>query len=218
MILHDWVLSPNCYKVRLMAALTDQPLTLRAVNFYPGQEHLSEVALALNPGGTLPVLEDGDLVLTESAAILMLLGTRAGAAWVGTSPEDAAQVQGWLSFAEALNTSAGQARAIDMIGAPGDLATAQAAGRGHLRHLELALSDRRIAGATWLVGDAPSIADIACFPHVMLAPDGGLSLAPYPAIRLWSRALRSLPGFVEMPGIHRMHELSPDPVMETEAR
>jgi len=33
----------------------------------------------------------------------------------------------------------------------------------------------------------------------------------YPSIRLWMRAIRSLEGFIEMPGIHRLHELKPDP-------
>jgi glutathione S-transferase len=66
-----------------------------------------------------------------------------------------------------------------------------------------------------LASDRPSIADIACFPYVALAPDGGVSLDAYPTIRLWSRALRSLYGFIEMPGIHRLHELKPDPQPET---
>jgi glutathione S-transferase len=45
----------------------------------------------------------------------------------------------------------------------------------------------------------------------MLAPDGGISTDPYPAIRLWTRSLRALPRFIEMPGIHRLHELKPEP-------
>ncbi|MEK1891928.1 MAG: glutathione S-transferase family protein, partial [Rhizobium sp.] len=57
----------------------------------------------------------------------------------------------------------------------------------------------------------PTVADIACFPYVALAPDGGVSLDPYPAIRLWSRAIRALDAFIEMPGIHRLHELKPEP-------
>ncbi len=214
MILHDWVLSPNCYKVRLMAALSGQDLTLRAVNLYPEREHLSDEYLALNPAGTLPILEDGDLVLGESAAILAWLGE----GWLGQGKAEAARVQAWLSFAERLNATAGRARNIDMLGVPGSLSEAQKGGRACLRELELALSDRRMEGGTFLVGDGPTIADIACFPHVMLAPDGGLTLAPYPSIRLWTRAVRALPGFVEMPGIHRLHELSPEPEMETELR
>ncbi len=49
------------------------------------------------------------------------------------------------------------------------------------------------------------------FPNVALAGDGGVSLDPYASVRIWQRAIRSLDGFIEMPGIHRLHELSPAP-------
>ena len=67
MILYDYVLSPDCYKVRLLAALVGAKLDLRAVDFHPGGEHRSPAFLRINPAGTIPVLEDGDLILTESA-------------------------------------------------------------------------------------------------------------------------------------------------------
>ena len=47
----------------------------------------------------------------------------------------------------------------------------------------------------------------------MLSQDGGGSLDAYPSIRLWTRAIRSLDRFVEMPGIHRLHDLKPAPVV-----
>ena len=39
MILHDYVLSASCYKVRLMAALLGRKLDLVAVDFHPGRQH-----------------------------------------------------------------------------------------------------------------------------------------------------------------------------------
>jgi glutathione S-transferase len=83
-----------------------------------------------------------------------------------------------------------------------------------LRELEAGLVEQGLRGMRFLAADRPTIADIACFPYVALAPDGGVSLDPYPAIRLWSRALRSLDHFIEMPGIHRLHELKPEPHIE----
>jgi glutathione S-transferase len=80
-----------------------------------------------------------------------------------------------------------------------------------LWQIEAHLVERRFAGGIWLVGHNATIADIACFPNVMLAPDGGVTLDDYPSVRLWTRAVRSLPGFIEMPGIHRLHELKPAP-------
>lgn len=204
MILYDYVLSASCYKVRLMAALLGQHLTLEAVNFHPAREHRSARMLALNPAGTLPVLRDGNLVLTDSADILRHL-TREEPQWRSTA--DA----GWLDFAAGLNASLGLARLHDILGYPADIDAVRAAGIRALRRLEAHLVEQRFAGAGFLTGCRPTIADIACFPNTALAPDGGVSLDPYPSIRLWLRGIRALPGFIEMPGIHRLHELAPAP-------
>jgi len=199
MILYDYVLSASCYKVRLMAALLGQELTLRAVNFHPAREHKSPEMLGLNPKGTLPILQDGDLVLTDSADMLRHL-TMDAPEWRG---EDAV----WLTFAAALNESLGMARLHDVLSYDIDVEAARSTGIMQLRKLEEHLTERRIAGKRFLVGETPTIADIACFPNTALAPDGGVSLDVYPSINLWMRAIRSLPGFIEMPGIHRLHEL-----------
>lgn len=201
MILYDYVLSASCYKVRLMAALLGKALTLHAVNFHPGREHKSAEMLALNPQGTLPVLTDGDTVLTDSADILRHL-TVDQPEW--HTEED----ERWLAFASDLNNSLGLARLHDVIGYEAVIDTARAAGVMALRKLEAHLTEQRFDGLIFLTGKAPTIADIACFPNAALAPDGGVSLDPYPSIRLWMRAIRSLPGFIEMPGIHRLHELA----------
>ncbi|WP_342077807.1 glutathione S-transferase N-terminal domain-containing protein [Yoonia sp. SS1-5] len=199
MILYDYVLSASCYKLRLMAALLGQPLTLRAVNFHPGREHKSPQMLALNPQGTLPILQDGDLVLTQSADMLRHL-TRDHPDWRGADDP-------WLSFAADLNASLGLARLHDILCYPADIYAVRRAGVQQLRQLEAHLAEQRFDGLTFLTGSRPTIADIACFPNTALAPDGGVSLDVYPSIRLWMRAIRSLPGFIEMPGIHRLHEL-----------
>lgn len=212
MILYDYILSPSCYRVRLLAALLGAPLELRPVDVHPGAEQRGEALLALNPAGTLPILVDGDLTLTESTAILTYLAALHGPGWLGDdTPARRAQVAQWLAFAGRLTASAGAARLHDMLRGPGDIAALRAAATEALRELEAALAARRRRGAAFLAGDAPTIADIACFPHVALAPDGGLPLDGYPSVRLWMRAVRALPGFVEMPGIHRLHELMPEP-------
>lgn len=211
MIFYDYVLSPNCYKARLLAALTGQKLTQQALDVYPGNAHKQPEFLALNPAGTVPVLVEGDLVLTDSAAILVYLAKRAGG-WLGEdTPEGAALLQNWLAFAQRLSDSLGLARLHDMLNLPADIETARANGITSLRALEAALFEVRLAGQDFLLGTSPSIADLACFPHVALAGDGGVALDPYPSIRLWMRAIRALPGFIEMPGIHRLHDQKPEP-------
>ncbi|WP_421725895.1 glutathione S-transferase family protein [Bauldia sp.] len=200
MILYDYVLSASCYKIRLMAALSGQTLELKAVNFHPARAHKSPEMLALNPAGTLPILQDGDLILTDSADMLRHL-TKEAPGWQADGDEP------WLRFAADLNLSLGMARLYDVLDYAADIAAVRRDGVTQLRQLEAHLTERRFDGEIFLTAAHPTIADIACFPNTALAPDGGVSLDHYPSIRLWMRAVRSLPGFIEMPGIHRLHEL-----------
>lgn len=212
MILYDYVLSPDCYKVRLLAALTGTAITLRPVDFHPGAEHRKPEFLMLNPAGTIPVMQDGGVILTDSSAILTYVAAMAGPEWLGD--DDAvmrARVAQWLAFAQRLSASIGKARTHDMLQKAADIDACRAAGIQCLREIEEALLEQALRGARFLAGDRPTLADIACFPHSMLAPDGGISVDPYPSIRLWTRRIRALPGFIEMPGIHRLHDLKPEP-------
>lgn len=212
MKLYDYILSPSCYRVRLMAALAGVKLDLRPVDFHPGREHRSAELMALNPAGTIPILIDSDLVLTESTVMLVYLAAGAAPEWLGEdTPAMRAQVEHWLSFAGRLTRSVGAARLHDMLQMPGDIVTLRRTATLALRELEAALSHARRRGEVFLTGNRATIADIAVFPYVALAPDGGLPLDAYPSIRLWMRAIRGLPGFIEMPGIHRLHEKLAEP-------
>jgi len=135
-----------------------------------------------------------------------------GPDWLGDdTPVMRARVAQWLAFGHRLSASIGKARTHDMLQKPADIDACRKAGVAALRELESALIEARLRGDAFLAGDRPTLADIACFPHPMLAPDGGISTDPYPTIRLWTRFLRALPRFIEMPGIHRLHELKPEP-------
>jgi len=62
-------------------------------------EHRSPQLLALNPAGKLPVLIDGDLVLTESAAIpLYLAEKRPDKGLIPSALADRAQMYRWIFF------------------------------------------------------------------------------------------------------------------------
>ena len=217
MKLYDYVLSPSCYKIRLLAALTGVELTLRPVDFHPGGEHREPELLDLNPAGSIPILEDDGVLFTESSAMLVYIASKAAPDWLGDgSARESARVQQWLSFSHRLTATLGSARLHEMLLRPGDIHALHAAGNQALRELEAALTEQRLRGLAFLVCDRPTVADIACLPYVALAPDGGVSLDPYPSIRLWLRALRALEHFIEMPGIHRLHELRPDPALSAQ--
>ena len=89
------------------------------------------------------------------------------------------------------------ARLVDKFGYALDKAAALARGERIL-----ALLERHLAARDWLAAGRPTIAECAVYPYVALAEEGGLALAPYPAIRAWMRRIRALPGFLAMSGIH----------------
>lgn len=202
--LYDYVLSGSCYKVRLLLSMIGQDYETIPVDYYPGGEHKTPAFLEINPLGQIPVLRDGDLTLRDAQAMLVYLAGKYDTArtWY---PEDAAtqgQIAMWLSFAggEIMNSSA--ARLHDMLFYDFDIDKVRSAARTAFRVLDDHLTDREIDGAHWIVGDTPTIADVACFPYVALSGDGGIPLDDYNAIRRWIIRFKNIPGFTIMPGIH----------------
>ncbi len=203
--LYDFDLSGNCYKVRLLLAILGIEYERKNVDFFPGFEHRAAEFLAINRLGQLPVLEDDDLRLAQSQAILVYLARKHDASgnWYPLArPEITGQVQQWLSFAEGLTNTASAARLADGMDFDFD---ADAARKG--AHRLFAVLDEHLwfqerQGHDWLVeGATPTVADIACFPYVMLSEEGGISRETYPAIRRWTDRIKRIPGFIVMPGI-----------------
>ena len=58
--------------------------------------------------------------------------------------------------------------------------------------------DAELGRRDWLAGEAATIADVACYAYVALAPEGNVSLQDYPRVRAWLARVEALPGFVPM--------------------
>jgi glutathione S-transferase len=203
--LYDYVLSGNCYKVRLLASLLSLPYEPIPVDFYPGRQHRSPAFLEINPLGQLPVIDDDGVILRDAQAILFYLANRYDKSsiwWPAADPVNAGQVQQWLAFADQITATASAARLHDVLGYELDVDAARAGARRLFTILDDHLTEREIEGASWLVGDDPTIADIACFPYTSLAGDAAIDLSSYRAIERWLRRVMDLPGFVPMPGIN----------------
>lgn len=197
MKLYDLELSGNCYKVRLLAALAGIDLDIVAVDFMAG-EHKRPPLIDLNPWGELPILQDSEVVLRDSQAILVYLAARyADESWLPRDPAGLGEVMQWLSTsANEIQNGPGAARLVDKFGFGLDKAdTVRRADR------ILPLIEAHLASHDWLAVGRPTIADCAVMPYVALAPEGGVSLDGYPNIRRWIARLKALPGFVGMPGI-----------------
>ncbi len=199
MKLYNLELSGNCYKVRLFLSLLDINYELIPVNLMAG-EHKTPEFLKLNPLGQVPVLEDDGLVLRDSQAILVYLAKKAkkhgGEAWFPSDAAGMAQVTQWLlTAANEIARGPGDARVGTKFGGI-NVDAAQKKAESILNLIEQHLTKNE-----WLVLNRPTIADIACFPYIALAPEGGVMLDKYPAINQWCDRVKKLPNFIEMPGI-----------------
>ncbi|MFB2894546.1 glutathione S-transferase family protein [Aerosakkonemataceae cyanobacterium BLCC-F50] len=196
--LYGHEMSGNSYKVRLFLELLNLEYEWVKVDLMKG-EHKSPEYLALNPFGQVPLLVDGDTKLADAQAILVYLARQyGGEEWLPLDALPLAQVVRWLS------TTAGEvrqgpenARLYHLFGATNiNIARAHQKAEHILTQLDKHLSTR-----TWLEFERTTIADIAVFPYIALAPDGKIDLAPYPNVLAWSERIKQLPGYIPMAGI-----------------
>ena len=201
--LYNDELSGNCYKLRLFMALLDLPFERLPVNFHPNKEHKGHALLRLNPFGQLPVIDDHGYVLRDAQAILVYLATRYDPqqGWLPGDPEIRGRVALWMAVAEDITRSASAARLHDAFGYDYDVKACRDAAHRLFAHIEDHLADGEVQGQLWLAGPRATIADIACFPYIALAPEGGIPLHRYPAMRRWIQRIKALPRFGGMPGI-----------------
>lgn len=188
-------LSGHCHRVELFLSLLGLPHELVDVNLAAG-EHKRPEFLARNPFGQVPVIDDGEVTLADSNAILVYLeGRYAPGRWLPRDPLGAARVQRWLSVAAGpLAFGPAAARVIELFGKPEDPAPCVARAAQLLDVME-----RELAASPWLAGTAPTLADVANYSYIVSAPEGRVSLADHPAVRAWLARVEALPGFLPMP-------------------
>jgi len=192
--LHRSKISGHCHRIELFLSLLGLPYELVDVDLTRG-EHKAPAFLALNPFGQLPVIQDGETTLADSNAILVYLeGRYAPGQWLPRDPLGAARVQRWLSVAAGqLAFGPAVARVIHLFKRPDDPAAAQA------RANQLfGLMEQELSAQPFLAGAQPTLADVAMYSYTALAPEGGVSLEPYPAIGRWLARIEALPAFVPM--------------------
>jgi glutathione S-transferase len=203
--LYDYELSGNCYKPRLLMSILQVPYKAVPIDFYPGREHKSAWFLRINPLGQLPVIDDDGLVLRDAQAILVYLASRydpTGLWYPRNDPVALGEMSQWLAFADAITATASAARLHDGFFYELDVQAARAGAHRLFRILDEHLWFGEQSSRDWICGAAhPTIADIACFPYIMLSEEGGISRQDYPAIRRWSDRLKRIRRFSVMPGI-----------------
>lgn len=188
-------LSGHAHRAELFLSLLHLPYEKIDVDLRSGAQKAPDF-LAKNPFGQVPVIEDGDVTVADSNAILAYLAARYDdtGRWFPRDPAAAAQVQRWLSVAAGpLAYGPAAARLVKLFGYKLDLAQAQA-----IAAQLYATVDPILAGRPFLTGDHPTIADVAIYSYTALAPEGGVPLEPYPNLGAWLARVEALPGFIPM--------------------
>jgi glutathione S-transferase len=185
-------LSGHSHRARLFLSLLDVPHELVFVDLKQ-REQKSAAFLALNRFGQVPVLQDGEAVVSDSISIMVYLAKSLGRTdWLPETALAAARVQRWLAVAAGeLSRGPAAARLITVFGAP--LNAEDAIRRSHA---VLTLVNEELSAANWLAMDHPTIADVALYSYISSAPEGNVDLSGYPHVLAWLARVEALPGFL----------------------
>ncbi|WP_435657134.1 glutathione S-transferase N-terminal domain-containing protein [Brucella pituitosa] len=193
MKLYHHPLSGHSHRARLFLSLLGLSHDLVEVDLKSGA-HKKTDFLEMNPFGQVPVLDDDGVFISDSNAILVYLARKAARTdWLPEDAKGAAAVQRWLSVAAGeIAYGPAAARLITVFGAkfnPEEVI--------NRAHAVLGRMESQLTGRDWLVGDRPTIADVAIYSYVARAPEGNVDLSGYPAVGAFLRRVEALPGFVD---------------------
>ena len=199
LILYNRERSGNCYKARLMLSLLGLDYEKVAVNREGKNRNiLPENYDKLNPLRQLPVLVADGKPYWGTIAILVYLARKyGGAAWLPDDAEGEGEVTQWLSL--------GQNEIFYGLGRARSMRANRWHGHGTLdeahqiAQVALLVLEGRLGDHEWLALDRATIADVACYSYTVFAPEGGVSLKPYPAVRAWLARIRALPRYLPTP-------------------
>jgi len=195
LLLYDYLPSGNGYKCRLVLKALGMPYELRPMNIVAGATRTPEF-LAINPNGKIPVLVvPGRGPIAESHAIIGYLAE--GSKLVPADPYERALMWQWMCFEQyQLEPGVGTVRfwLKSLKKKPEDFGERYAE-RFQRGADALAVLERGLTGRSWLVGDTPTLADIALFAYTHVADEAGYRLADFPAISAWIARFKQLPWY-----------------------
>ncbi len=191
--LFESAVSGNCYKVRLLLTQLGIEFERQELSVFDRSDR-PDVLGGLNPALRVPtlVLDDGR-TLGESNAILWYFAD--GTDYVPTDAFERAQVMQWQFFEQYDHEpNIAVARFWELADLHPPAAERESKRTGGER--ALAAMEGHLAGREFLVGDRYSIADISLYAYTHVAPEGGFTLEPYPAVREWLARVATQPGHI----------------------
>ena len=200
LLLHEYSLSGNCYKVRLTAAILGLHLDRREYDIMNGGTRTSEFLKCVNANGRIPVLQVGDRFIPESNAACYYVAE--GSNLIPTERFDHADMLRWM-FWEQYNHEPNIATLrfwMRYLGADKltDLQRLQMTPKRTAGNAALKLMDEHLGRREWFVGEGMSLADICLFAYTHVAGDADFELKSYPHVLEWVERIKGHPHYLAM--------------------
>jgi glutathione S-transferase len=200
--------SPFAWRVLLTLEVKGLAYQSTLLEFSKG-EHKASGFLKLNPRGKVPVLKDDEFVLSESLAIMAYLDKKyPEPPLYGTSPQETGLIWRAILEMEAYMVSAGDKLVRPLFFGQGLEETDKIQEAAATIRRELKRIDTELEGASWLIGNQMSAADISLFPLVQMifraagkdvAKPFNFELLPldkyFPHIAAWAKRIEALSGY-----------------------
>lgn len=189
--------TPNGWKVSILLEELAIPYTTHMVNIGKG-EQFEPNFLKISPNNRMPAIVDhsaaeGSVSVFESGAIMFYLAEKYGQ-FLPPNPVEKKEVLEWL-FWQTGNQGPMMGQHSHFFNyAPDE----EKQGYGRKRYEAesmrcLSVLNKRLDGREWIVGGGYSIADMICFPWVLIAKAMQLSLDDYPHLTRWRQAVKERP-------------------------
>ncbi len=193
--LHCFGESGNSYKAALALELSGLDWDAVYFDFFSGATRSPEFRTDINVMGEIPVLEHGDLTLTQSGVIQDYISGLSGK-FGGSTPAEKREVLRWILWDNhKLSSPAGMTRFL-MNFLPEDKRPGEviAFTQGRLKSAYATLN-AALEGRDWLVGDSITNADMSCVGYLFYPEPFGFERAAWPNIDRWIGNIESLPGW-----------------------
>jgi glutathione S-transferase len=154
--------------------------------------------LAISPGGKIPCIQDGNLVLTESMAINFYLAEKYGKDLMPADPAQRAQVYQWSFWAISNVQPLILTMLLNMMILPEAERSPKAIETARQQlppYLELL--DASLKGKEYLVGNHFTVADLNTASVIGIGTMVGLDMSSYSNAQAWLNRVQSRPAFAK---------------------
>jgi glutathione S-transferase len=190
--LHGLMESGNCYKIALMLNLCQADWEPEFVDLFEPTRRQS-FRHGVNVQNEIPVLQHGNITLSQSGVILTYLSENTGR-FAARSPDEAREVLRWLLFDNhRLSSFYAMTRMEHGIKKSPD--TSVIAFVRHHAEAALTVVNDRLATQDFVVSEVPTIADLSLVGYLYFDEETGIDLDAFPNIQAWKQRIAALPGW-----------------------